>query len=189
MELRGLAAGSNRRAIGIEFGRATQLSRAGVKMALLDVDAELETESAGAIRGNLVCTDITDEGAVVATLEEAEAVNGKARILASCAAICQPAKVIGRNGSALPLADFVRVITINLLDTFNALSKFVARLHEFAAGLQTHESQDSLGKQVRFPSYLGDPDEIARLVKAIVTNPILNGETIRLGGSIRIGPK
>lgn len=50
-------------------------------------------------------------------------------------------------------------------------------------------ARDSLGKQVPFPSRLGDPAEFARLVAAIVDNPMLNGETIRLDGSIRMGPR
>jgi NAD(P)-dependent dehydrogenase (short-subunit alcohol dehydrogenase family) len=51
------------------------------------------------------------------------------------------------------------------------------------------EAQESLGKQVPFPSRLGQPDEYAMLVKAIVENPMLNGETIRLDGAIRMAPK
>ena len=49
--------------------------------------------------------------------------------------------------------------------------------------------QDSLGKQVPFPSRLGKPAEYAQLVKAIAENVMLNGETIRLDGAIRMGPK
>jgi NAD(P)-dependent dehydrogenase (short-subunit alcohol dehydrogenase family) len=51
------------------------------------------------------------------------------------------------------------------------------------------EVQDSLGKQVPFPSRLGRPAEYAALVKHIVENEMLNGETIRLDGAIRMGPK
>ncbi|MBB95483.1 MAG: 3-hydroxyacyl-CoA dehydrogenase [Rhodobacteraceae bacterium] len=51
------------------------------------------------------------------------------------------------------------------------------------------EAQDSLGRQVPFPPRLGDPSEYARMVAAIVDNPMLNGETIRLDGAIRMAPK
>jgi len=51
------------------------------------------------------------------------------------------------------------------------------------------EVQDSLGKQVPFPSRLGRPPEYAALVKHIVENEMLNGETIRLDGAIRMAPK
>ncbi len=51
------------------------------------------------------------------------------------------------------------------------------------------EAQDSLGKQVPFPPRLGHPDEFASLVRQVVENPMLNGETIRLDGSIRMAPR
>lgn len=51
------------------------------------------------------------------------------------------------------------------------------------------ETQDSLGRSVPFPSRLGRPEEYADLVMAIVRNPMLNGETIRLDGAIRMQPR
>ena len=51
------------------------------------------------------------------------------------------------------------------------------------------EAQESLGKQVPFPSRLGRPGEYAQLVKAIVEIEMLNAETIRLDGAIRMAPK
>jgi len=51
------------------------------------------------------------------------------------------------------------------------------------------EVQDSLGKQVPFPSRLGKPEEFSALVKYIAEAQMLNGETIRLDGAIRMGPK
>ena len=51
------------------------------------------------------------------------------------------------------------------------------------------EAQESLGKQVPFPSRLGRPVEFAQLVKAIVEIEMLNAETIRLDGAIRMAPK
>ena len=51
------------------------------------------------------------------------------------------------------------------------------------------EAQDSLGKQVPFPSRLGKPEEYAALARHIVENEMLNGETIRLDGAIRMAPK
>ncbi|KZK81717.1 3-oxoacyl-[acyl-carrier-protein] reductase FabG [Pseudovibrio sp. W64] len=53
----------------------------------------------------------------------------------------------------------------------------------------SQEVQDSLGQQVPFPSRLGRGDEYAQLVEAICTNPMLNGETIRLDGAIRMAPR
>ncbi|WP_427173515.1 SDR family NAD(P)-dependent oxidoreductase [Arthrobacter sp. 92] len=51
------------------------------------------------------------------------------------------------------------------------------------------EAQDSLARQVPHPSRLGRPAEYANLAAHIVDNAMLNGETIRLDGAIRMGPK
>ena len=51
------------------------------------------------------------------------------------------------------------------------------------------EAQDSLGQQVPFPPRLGEPSEYAALALHIVENQMLNGETIRLDGAIRMAPK
>jgi NAD(P)-dependent dehydrogenase (short-subunit alcohol dehydrogenase family) len=48
------------------------------------------------------------------------------------------------------------------------------------------EAQDSLGKQTPFPPRLGEPDEFAALVSHILENIMLNGETIRLDGAVRM---
>ncbi len=51
------------------------------------------------------------------------------------------------------------------------------------------EVQDALGKQPPFPSRLGNPEEYAALAKHVIENVMLNGETIRLDGAIRLPPK
>ncbi len=81
--------------------------------------------------------------------------------------------------AARELARFgIRVVTIapGIFDT-----PLLAGLPEAA--------RQSLGEQVPFPSRLGDPAEYGALVAHIVENPMLNGETIRLDGALRMGPK
>ena len=51
------------------------------------------------------------------------------------------------------------------------------------------EVQTSLGQQVPFPSRLGAPAEYAKLVCHIVDNDMINGETVRLDGAIRMAPR
>jgi len=51
------------------------------------------------------------------------------------------------------------------------------------------EAREALGKTVPFPQRLGYPEEFAQLVESIMVNPMLNGETIRLDGAIRMQPK
>jgi NAD(P)-dependent dehydrogenase (short-subunit alcohol dehydrogenase family) len=51
------------------------------------------------------------------------------------------------------------------------------------------EAREALGAGIPFPSRLGLPSEYADLVAAIIANPMLNGETIRLDGALRMPPK
>ncbi|NLY65485.1 MAG: 3-hydroxyacyl-CoA dehydrogenase [Alcaligenaceae bacterium] len=51
------------------------------------------------------------------------------------------------------------------------------------------EVQDSLAANIPFPSRLGTPEDYAKLVHSIITNEMINGETIRLDGAIRLQPK
>jgi 3-hydroxyacyl-CoA dehydrogenase / 3-hydroxy-2-methylbutyryl-CoA dehydrogenase len=72
----------------------------------------------------------------------------------------------------------VRVVTI-APGTFD--TQLLAALPE--------ESRRQLGAQIPFPSRLGHPDEFASLALEIVGNPMLNGETIRLDGALRMPPR
>lgn len=77
------------------------------------------------------------------------------------------------------------------------LARFGVRVMTIAPGIfatpmllgMPQEVQDSLGASVPFPSRLGQPEEYARLALHIVENVMLNGETIRLDGAIRMAPK
>jgi len=77
------------------------------------------------------------------------------------------------------------------------LAQFAIRVNTIAPGLfltpllrgLSEEAQRSLGAQVPFPPRLGDPSEYAALAVHIVENPMLNGETIRLDGAIRMAPR
>jgi NAD(P)-dependent dehydrogenase (short-subunit alcohol dehydrogenase family) len=240
-------------ASGLGAATAEMLARNGAKVTIFDRNAELGEAKAKDIGGHFINVDVVDEASVAAAIEAAEGLNGKARILVNCAGIGPPAKVIDRNGQPIPLADFARIININLIGSFNMLSKFAARLSTaepigeergiiistasvaafegqigqaayaaskagivgmalpiarelarygirvmtIAPGLfltpllasLPQEAQDSLGQQVPFPSRLGHPDEYAQMVEAIIGNPMLNGEVIRLDGAIRMAPR
>jgi len=53
----------------------------------------------------------------------------------------------------------------------------------------SEEVRESLGNQVPFPNRLGEPSEYAQLARSIIENPMLNGETIRLDGAVRLAPR
>ena len=253
MDMEGVAAIVTGGASGLGGATAERLAKAGAKVAIFDLNEDLGKAHAEKIGATFFPVNVTDEAAVEGAIEQAEAVNGKARILVNCAGVGPPAKVIGRDGKAIPLNDFSKIITINLVGSFNVLSKFAARIHDAEAigeergviintasvaafdgqigqaayaaskggvvgmtlpiarefgryGIRVmtiapgifwtpllaslpQDAQDSLGKQVPFPSRLGKPEEYAMLVESIVINPMLNGEVIRLDGAIRMAPR
>ena len=86
-------------------------------------------------------------------------------------------------GMTLPIARDLAQLGIRVVTIAPGLFKT-----PLLAGLP-EEAQASLGKQVPFPPRLGEPPEYAQLVKAIVENDMLNGETIRLDGAIRMAPR
>jgi NAD(P)-dependent dehydrogenase (short-subunit alcohol dehydrogenase family) len=77
------------------------------------------------------------------------------------------------------------------------LAQNLIRVNTIAPGLfltpllmgLSEEARRSLGAQVPHPARLGDPKEYAALAVHIVENPMLNGETIRLDGAIRMAPR
>jgi len=240
-------------ASGLGGAVANQLAKAGAKVTIFDLNAELGESKATEIEGFFQAVDVTDENQVAVALNAADKKHGTARILVNCAGIAPPAKVINRDGDPQPLRAFKQIVDINLNGTFNMLSKFAAlaakadpigeergvvintasvaafegqigqaayaaskggvvamalpiarelarygiRVNTIAPGIfitpmlasLPQEAQDSLGQQVPFPSRLGAPSEFADLVAAIIGNPMLNGEVIRLDGAIRMAPK
>jgi NAD(P)-dependent dehydrogenase (short-subunit alcohol dehydrogenase family) len=132
MNIDGIAAIVTGGASGLGGGTARRLAAQGAKVTIFDLNADLGTALAQEIGGHFVRVDVTDEQAVADAIGQAEGINGKARILVNCAGIGPPAKVIDRDGNALPLASFSKIVTINLIGTFNVLSKFAAALHTAA---------------------------------------------------------
>lgn len=127
MDINGLAAIVTGGASGLGQATAEILAARGARVTVVDLDAERGEANAKAIGGLFVRADVTDEAAVEALLAQAEGAHGVARILVNCAGIAPPAKVIGRDGAAMPLDHFRKIVTINLIGSFNMLSKFSAR--------------------------------------------------------------
>jgi NAD(P)-dependent dehydrogenase (short-subunit alcohol dehydrogenase family) len=142
---------------------------------------------------NLVGTFLCDKAAAVIMQNNAPAEDGERGVLIHTSSVAAFEGQIGQAaysatkaavaGMTLPIARELARVGIRCMTiapgTF--LTPMVASM--------TPELQDSLGKQVPFPQRLGRPEEFARLVQSIFEIPMLNGETIRLDGAIRMQPK
>lgn len=245
-------------ASGLGRATATALAGAGARVVVCDlpgsdgaaVAKELGRDRADTAR--FVPTDVTSEADVRAAVAAAAELGGGPWIVVNCAGIATPGRVVGKRG-VLPLEAFTKVVTVNLIGTFNvvrlvaehlggpegdeeeravvvntaSVAAFDGQIGQAAysaskggvaamtlplardladarvrvctiapgifatpmmAGLP-QPAQDSLAQQVPNPRRLGRPEEYARLVLAIVANPYLNGEVIRLDGALRMGPR
>jgi len=241
-------------ASGLGGGTSRLLATSGGKVVIADVQAdkgEALARELGASARFVKC-DVTSEADAQAVVDAAGQM-GTLRGLVNCAGIAIGEKTVGKDGPH-SLASFTRVITINLIGTFNMirvaatamskleptvdgergvvintasvaafdgqigqvaysaskggvvgmtlpiardLSRSGIRCCTIAPGIfgtpmllgMPQDVQDSLGKQVPFPSRLGKPEEYAALARHIIENVMLNGETIRLDGAIRMQPK
>ena len=126
MKIDGTAAVVTGGASGLGEATARELARLGAKVAVLDRNAELAEKVAADIGGVACPCDITDAASVTAALEKAAAAHGPARILMNVAGIGSAKRMVQRDGSAAPLEDFVRVININLIGSYNVSRLFAA---------------------------------------------------------------
>ena len=128
-----------------------------------------------------------------AAMEQTAAVDGERGIIINTASV---AAYDGQIGQAAYAASKAAVVGLTL-PMARDLSRSGIRVMTIAPGIfetpmllgMPQEVQDALGQMVPFPPRLGRPAEYAQLVKAIIENVMLNGETIRLDGAIRMQPK
>jgi NAD(P)-dependent dehydrogenase (short-subunit alcohol dehydrogenase family) len=240
-------------ASGLGLATARRLLGRGARVFLLDLPSSPGEEVAAQLGADarFVPGDVTNVADVAAAVDAA-AQDGPLRIVANCAGVATPGKLVGRDGP-LPLEKYLRVININLGGTVNVAAQAAARIAEtepidgergvivntasvaafdgqigqiayasskagvvgltlpaarelarslirvvtiapglfetpMMAGLP-QAVQDSLGDKTPHPARLGRADEYAALLEHIVDNPMLNGETIRLDGAVRLEPR
>jgi NAD(P)-dependent dehydrogenase (short-subunit alcohol dehydrogenase family) len=142
---------------------------------------------------NLVGTFLCDKAAAAIMQQNAPTEDGERGVIIHTSSV---AAFEGQIGQAAYSATKAAVMGMTL-PIARELAAFGIRVCSIAPGIfrtpmvagMPQDIQDSLGKQVPFPSRLGKPEEFAQLVQSIVEIPMLNGETIRLDGAIRMQPK
>ncbi|SEO56990.1 3-hydroxyacyl-CoA dehydrogenase [Trujillonella endophytica] len=252
MEIEGKSALVTGGASGLGLATVRRLADAGADVVAVDLpQADRTALDALGDRVRFAPADVTDEEGVATAVRLANE-DGRLAVAVNCAGIGVAIKTVGKKG-AFPLADFERVVRVNLIGTFNVirlaaeamadnepidaergvivntasvaafegqvgqaaysaskggivgltlpvardLAPLKIRVVTIAPGLfetpllgaLPEEVREALGAQVPHPSRLGDPAEYAHLVSSIVANPMLNGETIRLDGAIRMAPR
>lgn len=240
-------------ASGLGLATARRLAAQGAHVVIVDLPSSAGADIAAELGGTFAAADVTDAAQVEAAVAAASAV-APLRVAVNCAGIAPPAKVLARDGSPSPIADFERIVRINLIGTYTVIAHAASamaaaeptasgdrgvivntasvaafdgqigqpaysaskggvhamtlpiarelarsgiRVCTIAPGIMEtpmlaglpEAAQESLGQQVPYPARLGKPDEYAALVQHIVENGYLNGETIRLDGSIRMAPR
>jgi len=120
MEIKGHAAIVTGGGSGLGAATARMLAEAGAKVALFDVNQKVAAETAIDINGIAVHCDVADSASTEAAIAKAAADHGPARIVVNCAGIGVAKRIVGKDGP-MPLADFERVIRVNLIGTFNVM--------------------------------------------------------------------
>lgn len=129
MRTEGQAAIVTGAASGLGAATARALAAAGARVTLLDTNLQAAAAVAGEIGGHAVACDVSDPASLEAALASARSRHGPARIAVSCAGIAPAARVIGKAGP-MPLADFARVVQVNLVGSFNVMRLVAAEMAE-----------------------------------------------------------
>jgi NAD(P)-dependent dehydrogenase (short-subunit alcohol dehydrogenase family) len=120
MDIRGHAAIVTGGASGLGAATARMLAEAGAKVAIFDVNQKAAAEVAIDIDGIALACDVTNSVETVKAVASAATDHGTARIVINCAGVGPAKRIVGRDGP-MPLAEFARVVEINLVGTFNMM--------------------------------------------------------------------
>ena len=142
---------------------------------------------------NLIGTFLCDKAAAALMQHNTPGEDGERGLLVHTASVAAFEGQIGQSAYAATKAGLAGMT----LPIARELARFGIRCLSIAPGIfhtpmvdsMTAELQASLASQIPFPKRLGKPEEFARLVAAAFEIPMLNGETIRLDGAVRMQPQ
>ena len=145
-------------ASGLGLATARRLVAAGAHVTIIDLSSSKGAEIADELGGLFVAADVTSAEEVQAAVAAAQSA-APLRVVVNCAGIAPPAKVLDREGNPAVLADFERVIRINLVGTFNVISQASAviaknELHDEERGVIVNTaSVAAFDGQIGQPAY------------------------------------
>ena len=145
-------------ASGLGLATARRLVAAGAHVTIIDLASSQGAEIADDLGGLFVAADVTSADEVQAAVAAAQSA-APLRVVVNCAGIAPPAKVLDREGNPAVLADFERVIRINLVGTFNVISQASAvisknELHDEERGVIVNTaSVAAFDGQIGQPAY------------------------------------
>ena len=246
------------------LGNATVnvLLKAGVKVAIFDLNEQQGAalvhalgEEFGTDNVMFAKVDVSSAESVATAMDTVIETFSALHICVNCAGIAPAKRLLSREGEAMPLENFQKVVDVNLVGSFNVarlaaekmaknepfgeaqergiivntssvagfegqvgqcgysaskggilginlpmardLAPWGIRVNAIAPGIMgtpmllgmPEHIQDALVNDIQFPKRLGQPQEFGRLVRHMVENSYLNGETVRLDGAIRLQPK
>jgi NAD(P)-dependent dehydrogenase (short-subunit alcohol dehydrogenase family) len=128
MKISGLAALVTGAGSGLGAETARELARHGAKVAVLDINESAAKAVAAEIGGLALRCDITDSASVNAALDAAREAHGPARMLMNVAGIGGARRLVGKDGTPMPIEDFQRIVNVNLVGTFNVIRLVAARM-------------------------------------------------------------
>lgn len=133
MNIQGQAALVTGGGSGLGEATARELARLGAKVAVLDLNLDNAQrvahdigEQYGKGRAVAVSCNVSDPDSMAQAIATAAAAHGAARILMQIAGIGTAKRVVGKDGNAAPLEDFIKVVNVNLVGTYNAARLFAA---------------------------------------------------------------
>lgn len=133
MKISGSAALVTGAGSGLGAEAARELARRGAKVAVLDINEAAAKAVAAEIGGLALRCDITDSTSVNAALDAAREAHGPARMLMNVAGIGGARRLVGKDGTPMPLEDFQRIVNVNLVGTFNVIRLVAAQMLKLEA--------------------------------------------------------
>ena len=115
-------------ASGLGNATARMLAAAGAKVAIFDLNEEVGQKAAQELGGAFFKVNVAEDASVAEGLSRAAERHGTARILVNCAGIAPAVKTVGKENVPHALDIYRRTIEVNLIGTFNMISKFAAQL-------------------------------------------------------------